>query len=581
MFCARCGAKISISNQFCTNCGAKNENYNEKKKTKLIMSIRQKQLKDEHMNDADKESVKGGGVKKIVLPVVIITVLAVFAVVGISMLRYGKTSISDNNQYEKKGADGYISADGNAVFLTDRDVVRFSGDFKQAYTTPDYSKYVLLNQSGELLVYTEPSAEPNKIAENADEISAVNNQGVFVYDISSKHLKFYFFGSSEPVDTGFDKDWLIQYSDNKMSVAGVDPSGEVCVYTAGNENVGKLCKVEDDIKICAVSDSGDNVIWTIEKDRDICVYMMRNGVPERIGKLGKTESYYYVQGHFFDAGKSFIVYMSGGSQMILSVNGENPKEISIGTFKNYGNMVVQNGRVIFSEASKVDYFYFVAINDTNNTTANMYKLDLDGSLTEVAADINLSEDESYKVSEKCRVVDGNIFYLGKDGDLFVKKTDESDSVRITTDVDEMSVSIGGKYIYLVKSGTLYCCDLSDKEYKLSAITTGFSDRGDIYMTDSDDVIYYKEDNTDIMYTEGSKTKDTYSNKGTLKKYTVGGESTQISDDVLIVWKNDSDMISSKQPVIYKYIAMDGADIIAEIGTITDGSYSAILENYKW
>lgn len=579
MFCAKCGSKISTSQQFCPACGAKNENYCEKKKMKIAMPSWQRQLKDEHLNDVCGEKAGDGIVKKNFLPLVA-AVTAIFIAAGIIILWYAITVVPHNNQYEKTGADGYLSVDGNAVFMTDGNAIRFSGDFEQAQTTPDYSKYVMLNKAGEVLVYTEPSVKPNKIAENVSTISAVNNQGVFVRDMSSEHLKFCFFDGTETFDTGFDND-CIRYSNNEMSVAGVDSSGEMCIYTVGNENVGKLCKVEDDIEFCVVSDNGDNVIWTDEKDQEICVYMMQNGVPERIGKLGDTEKFYYVQGCFFDAGKSFIVFLSGGSQMILSVDGENPKEISMGDLKICGNIVAQDGQNIYSEASEVDSVYFAAMNDRDNTTVFLYKLDMDGTLTEVVSDIDLSEDEIYSASERCCFVDGKVFYLGRDGDFFVKQVDESDAVRITTDVDKIYVSSGGKYAYLVKGGTLYCCDLSDKDYKLNTITIGFNDSSYVYLTDSDDVIYYKTDNTDITYTEGSETKKTYRNKGTLQKFTVGGESIQISDDVITVWSNDSESISSTHPVIYKYNSMNGADIIAEIGTLIDGSYSVILENHKF
>ena len=72
-----------------------------------------------------------------------------------------------------------------------------------------------------------------------------------------------------------------------MSVAGLDAEGELYIYTVGNDSVNNLGKAGEEIELCAVADSGENVIWSDEKDQNICVYMMQNGAQERIGKLGK------------------------------------------------------------------------------------------------------------------------------------------------------------------------------------------------------------------------------------------------------------------------------------------------------
>ena len=318
MFCAKCGLKILANQQFCPNCGAKNENYSGEKKRRIIP-----------------------------LSAAIVVVLGIAG--SIFLLRKNSSSLSIHNEYVKRGAVGYVSAEGNASFLIDGDRVKFSGGIVTARTSPDYSKYIILNDSGELLLYINPEGASQKIAENVYEISEVNNQGVFIKEKSAERLKFYYFDGKKEFDTGFDGDYTIQYSANGMSVAGLDAEGELYIYTVGNDSVNNLGKAGEEIELCAVADSGENVIWSDEKDQNICVYMMQNGAQERIGKLGKPEQYHSVYAYFFDDGKSFIVYSAKAGKMLLSIDCEYPREINIAGVKGYGGIMDQDGRPIYSQ----------------------------------------------------------------------------------------------------------------------------------------------------------------------------------------------------------------------------------------
>lgn len=587
MFCANCGAQISASQRFCTSCGAKNDNYVEEKKPKIKISMAPEKQKVESLHKADsgERSIKLSKRWGIISIVVVIIFIILIAVIGGSFLINQKCPIFPvANAYVKKGAYGYVSSDGSTAFLIDDKIFSFSGDIKTAITTPDYSKYIILNNSGELLFYTNPSSDSKKIAENVNRISAVNNQGVFIWDESNQRLKFYFFDGKEYFDIGFDKDYTIRYSENNMTVAGVDSKGELYIYTVGSENLIDLCKVGEDADICAVANSGDNVIWSGEKGHNIYVYMMQNGVPERIGKLSKPEGFYSVESYFFDNGKSFIVYAAKTSKLLLSINGEYPKEIELKGIMDNEAVLDQDGHNIYSEASRMESFYFALIKGKDGKRKSLYCMDLNGTLTEVVSDIDVSinwdfwDYWSFQDSKKFYLVKGNVFYLDEDGDFFVKAVNEDDVERITTEVDAIYVPSGGKYVYLVKSGTLYFWDSSDDEHKLNVITTKFETNNSLYLTDADDIIYYITDTTDITYTEEAETKDTFVDKGTLKKYTIGGESIQISDNIIGVWTNDAEWISSEYPIIRKYIDVEGLVITEEIGTIIDGSYSVVLKN---
>ena len=547
MFCAKCGLKILANQQFCPNCGAKNENYSGEKKRRIIP-----------------------------LSAAIVVVLGIAG--SIFLLRKNSSSLSIHNEYVKRGAVGYVSAEGNASFLIDGDRVKFSGGIVTARTSPDYSKYIILNDSGELLLYINPEGASQKIAENVYEISEVNNQGVFIKEKSAERLKFYYFDGKKEFDTGFDGDYTIQYSANGMSVAGLDAEGELYIYTVGNDSVNNLGKAGEEIELCAVADSGENVIWSDEKDQNICVYMMQNGAQERIGKLGKPEQYHSVYAYFFDDGKSFIVYSAKAGKMLLSIDCEYPREINIAGVKGYGGIMDQDGRPIYSEESKIESFYFASLDHKDTEIGSLYHMSLDGTLTEVVSNIDTSINWDYWEASNYYFVDGRVFYLDKDGDFFVKKEAGSDSERITTDVDAIYASANGKYVYLIKSGTLYYWDSSDGEHKLNVIKTEFTPDDTVYLTERDEVIYYITGTADIKYSDGSKMKDTYSDKGTLNKFTIGGENEKISDDIMGLQLNDFERISSKHQVIRKYIEMNGASIVEEIGTVINGTYAAVSEN---
>lgn len=577
MFCAKCGTQISTSQQFCPNCGAKNDNYIEEKKVKIPSILRQTEMETKDSSDLKDKSISGNR-KKIILALVIIAIIIV-GIVAVFLFGKSGSAISVKNEYKKNGATAYVSDDGDAGFLIDGEIVKFSGDIKSAKTTPDYSKYIVLNNSGELSLYTDPSGEAKKLAENVSWILAVNNQGAFIEEESTEELKFCFFDSNDIFEIGF-KDYSTRYSENKMSVAGVDPKGKLYVYTVGDEKVRELCHAGEDIEICAVANKGDNVIWSDEKEENICVYMMQNGAPERIGKLGKPEKYNMVYGDYFDGGKSYIVYAAKSSKMLLSINGEYPKEINIDGIKCYGQIMDQNGQYIYSESSRVESFYFSAWNNKDDRMETLYHMDLDGTVTEIAPNLDVSENWDYHGAEKYYFANGKVFYLDKDGDLFVKKEDDKDSERITTDVDAVYVPSGGRYVYLVKFGSLYYWDVSDKDHKLNVISTNYTTDDSVYLTDKDDVIYYITETMDIKYVEDSESKDTFENKGMLQKYTVGGDNEQISDNIMGFWMNDAECVRAEFPVIRKYVKTDGRDVIEEIGTIHNGAYNMVLENVR-
>ena len=238
----------------------------------------------------------------------------------------------------------------------------------------------------------------------------------------------------------------------------------------------------------------------------------------------------------------------------------------------------QDGRPIYSEESKIESFYFASLDHKDTEIGSLYHMSLDGTLTEVVSNIDTSINWDYWEASNYYFVDGRVFYLDKDGDFFVKKEAGSDSERITTDVDAIYASANGKYVYLIKSGTLYYWDSSDGEHKLNVIKTEFTPDDTVYLTERDEVIYYITGTADIKYSDGSKMKDTYSDKGTLNKFTIGGENEKISDDIMGLQLNDFERISSKHPVIRKYIEMNGASIVEEIGTVINGTYAAVSEN---
>ena len=231
MFCAKCGAQISGSDQFCPKCGKENINYaGPNRATPLETASTYVQGVQNAVSHNENIPSKE---KKWILPVIIIGIMAIICAIGFMLLKSMISGLipSSNTKalWSPQGISGYIDKEGAIHFVDDGTVNSFEGKMKSGRSTPDHSKYLTLTEEGILQIFElqEGMYVPTTIHEKVESLSAVNNDGCFYTSGTKKHLYYYGFSDKSNVDTGLE-DCYFYYSNNKNTVIGASDHPRKC-----------------------------------------------------------------------------------------------------------------------------------------------------------------------------------------------------------------------------------------------------------------------------------------------------------------------------------------------------------------
>lgn len=515
-------------------------------------------MKIKHLDASDTGGRKTSRVKYAVIAGAVLFAILIAAVFGIEYVG-NQAAGQDRVSFSPRGLFSYRD-DNSSFFLNGQEVISFDGAASNGKSTPDRTKYIVLQEDKKLLLYGENDTDGKVISDNSSGLGSVLNAGCF-YTIGEKeHLYYYDFSTGESTDVGYEG-MSPNYSSGGKTVVAINDKGEMLSFSTESKTTTSLCNAGTDASICCIADDGSNVLWSTKSGNTYSVYMMKNGAPERIGKLTNSEKYSGCYGFFFNNGKSFLVYSSNSAQMILSKNGE-IIEFTLPGVKTYDPLLNSNGMYIDSDDDNIDVFYVAVAKNKDSSVGQIYRMTSSGELILEADDVNLNI--SYYIRS------GYLYYTNKDNDLMQKKLGEETADLITTEVTNIFVSSDDKYIYLVKLGGLYYWDTTDKSYNLTIITSSLTSEYKFYLTDIDETVFYISDMQDI--------EDSYRTKGTAYRFTVGDTPEKISDDIMEVLTIDTRYPNAITPVFMKYISNEKYDYVVEYGTVVDGSYERLITN---
>lgn len=552
MFCSKCGAPIEASDLHCPRCGVINPNYVDPKVT-----------------PQKSKSKFGIGVKISKIPKIsknsIIRCAAAIVAIGIAVsfkMKIGNSNLfhPDKITYSPNGLYAFYDKDNNVNFISGTDVISLKGPISAGITSPNHANRIARQEDKKLILYNIENEDGIEIASDVEEIDAINDTCVY-YSVGKKqHLFLYDFTKKEITDIGFENSDLT-FSAKKNAVAAVSSNGELSVFSRNVSEPKVLCNAGTDSSVICVADDGSNLFWSSKSGNTYSIYSMKNGAPERVGKITNSEKYSTVLGYYYDNDQSCIIYSANSTQLIL-VNNDIVNEIVLPGTKTYEIMVNSNGEYIDSDDDIIHDFYLSVKKNKNNDQCALYRLSKDGSLSIIVDNI---ENSHYELRN------GMVYYVNTDGDLFQKILKEDGyGSKVTTDVDHIYVSPSGEYTYIVKSGGLYYWKTADKGYKLNLISSNFTSDDSVYISGSDDTIFYTSDQKEIA--------GTYLTHSTLYRYKVGNSAVMVASEVLDVLTNDSKYYDAEHPIIRTYVSNEKYDFVVNYGTISEGTYITLLSD---
>lgn len=560
MYCSKCGKKISSSDQFCPACGAKNINY---KAPKNVISVQ-----------TGGKSVSSNTKKKIRIIIPVVAAVCVIGLFSSIILVRSKRSVVKKlpkNPISNRHYYAMENEDGDQYFYIDGNTIKFDGKYDSGVTTPDCNQFILDGED-QFTYYSSKDAKPVEVSMKDGWVSEELDTGCFYRTQRGDDYEthFYSYETGENIDLGC----TASFSENGKVAAGINSNGELVEYQVGDKEPKVLGTANKDATICGISNDGSFVIWYTEDD-GVSVFMMVNGVPERIGKLGKVAAYGYAYCYFFNNDRQFIVSYSDNNTMLYYNGSKDIETLALAENEEFVSVLDQNGDEIGSDEANVTELYIIG-QDSNQ--ASIYRMQLDGTLETIVTDVGKDEYTAFRPTIK----DNTLIYVDVNKDLCKKKLDVPDDgtvVTLTTEVTRIYPTFSDNYVYIVKAGALYYLDLNDKDAKLETITTKLGDEYSVYPTVEDNTVFYIQDEKEIP--------DSYcSTRGTLFQYTVGSKPVEIAKDVMEVRSNpvlsDSDYITTTPIVgIYKskHEDDDGYDVyVGESGIIENSKYKTIVKD---
>lgn len=583
MFCVKCGAKIKESDCFCPQCGAQNENVMDRSFTAQLKSMPKEERKsavEDILSQADNSieippespSDKKKGFKIIVPLMAVIAVVAVGLVFIPKLLKKTPGSASE----VQMGIHAYVDEEDNAYLIMGEETLKLGSSVDWAMTTPDHSKFLMKSTDGTLSYKKSDAAEFSEIAKEVSMLKANNNECCF-YEKEDGELACFEFESGRQTEIGF-KDCNVTYSQSLSAVAGVDTAGQLYVFVAGDDAPASLCNIGTEAKVSAVLDDGSNVVWSEDNGGDIDVFMLKDGVPERIGSLPYEDERYDVNAQFFANGKSLVVCVRGSSSMLVSLDGGEVEEVTLPGAMGSKYMMDANGNVIVPESGNQSEFYLQIVSSVDSDVWSMYRWVPGKDMEEIASDIlekNWLNWFSYENSQNYFMVDGILYYKDSKGDFYKKSLagkPDKEAEKITTDIEAAYIPDAGKYAYIVKNGSVYYMELADKANKLNVICDGFTSKDILYTTDKPDIIYYITDSSDIG--------ETIWTKGVLYRYSIGEDPTEIAENIVQLHRTDSLIYNSQAPVIEQYVSHADSSLMSNIGVLEDGKFVIKVKDIK-
>ena len=560
MFCSKCGARISVHDQACLKCGAQNANYNPPKK---------------HISWFPRKDASAGGTKRKKLSkkqlciaasvVSVILIMAVIAVCCSISASYRESGVA----YSPNGLYAYIANDGSAHFISsDRGVRTFEGKISFGQTTPDQSRYIILYKNSHLVAYKD--ASETEISSDARQVRAVSNSGCFYMTGKHQHLWYYDFASGESVDVGLE-DMTLYFSNGSTSLVAIDENLEMSMFSCTDKKVRPLCNFgeNDNNQICCIADDGSNVVWSQKSENEFLIYTMKNGAPERIGRLRNSGKYSFVHGRYFDDSRSFIVYSSGSGQLLLSNRGK-LIEVTLPGILGNGNIVAFNGLPIDSNDDKTGMFFLFVKKNKDAATGAIYRMTIDGELLLEADNVHLN-DSALDGNDRPIIAGDYLYFLNKDHDFFRKHLEGESLELITTDADAFSISPNGTYAYIYKSEALYYWKTADKSMQLNLIVSKFADNNTFHLSNKDDIVFYIQDRERI---EGS-----YRYKGNAYQAVIGESPRFLKENAINFVHTDSRYVNSESPFISIYESInDDGEILKSFWLRSGGEFKNIVMN---
>lgn len=569
MFCRKCGAKLSEFDQFCPNCGEENINYSLSSHVKKRGTL---QIGKIHVGTSNDDSADSSAKQKAKITKFVIGGVCVAAVIcGALMLFKIPHKSSDKVEYSPKGLRGYIGED-TISFVRKDEVKKFTEKAKSGKSTPDQSKYIVLLETGAIELYEQQKAPPITVCNQAKAILNVNDDGFFYTEEGNGQLCYYSFSEAETRNLDMENDaYVYTFSANGNSVAGMSDSGELKLFSRGDVSSTLLCNAGEDTSICCVADDGSNVVWAKKTGNTYEIYMLKNGAPERVGKITNSGQYSSISGFFYNDDNSFLISSVGGTQLI-QYNDDEIKEIALPGVKAYGDFCTREGRHIDSDDDCANELFVLITRTKSSDIGDLYKLTSEGLLNLEVSGISLNRSLWDTDSAFC-LRNEQVYYINEDGDLYFKRLNtEDNAVSITTAVEALFIPDAGEYAYVVKSGSLYYIRLSDSVYKLNLITNEISDDYSVFTTDKPDTIYYI---TNEEYIEGA-----YRSKGTAYQFVVGAEPTELAEDIMLISENDAGSVSAEKPILKQYVSHQDFICKINIGTCVEGQYEELISSAK-
>lgn len=556
MYCSKCGTELTDADKTCPKCGKININYIEHTKKKLFIP----KLKTESPFVYNSGRKKTNHFKHIVITG---SLLAICIAVFLGIRHFRNLVCTRDKVVFTAGEVSSFSDDKSSYFINGQKVVTYDGAPLSGKVTPDRTKYIILQKDKKLKLYDENTSDGYVISEDSTELGRISNTGVYYGTGEKNHLYYYDFSTNESTDIGYE-DMSLDYSNGGKTVVAINDKGEMFSFSPKNKVSTFLCNTGADASICCIADDGSNVVWNTKNGNTYNVYMMKNGAPERIGKLTNSEEFSGCYGYFYNNDRSFIVFSANSAQMILANDGD-IVEINLPGVKTHDTLLNRNGLYIDSDDDYIDMFYIAIAKSKDSSLGQVYKMTPSGELTLEVDNINLNNPYTIR--------NGYIYYMNKDNDLIRKKLGDEKMDQITTDVTDVFVSPKGKYVYLVKSNGLYYWDTADDSGKLSMITSSFASDYKLYVTDKEETVFYISDMKEI--------EESYENKGTAYSFTVGKSPEKISDGIMDIFSLDTQYLSVAAPLFRKYISNADDNYIVEYGTVVDGVYKKLITNIKY
>ena len=569
MFCRKCGAKLSESDQFCPKCGEENINYSLSSHVKKSSTF---QIGKIHAGTSNDDSTDSSVKQKAKITKFVTAGACVASVIcGALMLFKIPHKSSNKVEYSPKGLRGYIGEE--TIYFVQKDKVKiFTGKAKSGKSTPDQSKYIVLLETGAIELYEQQETTPAIVCNQAKAVLNVNDNGFFYTEQSNEQLVYYSFSEAEARCLEMEN-CSYTFSANGNSVAGISDDGELKLFSRGNTSATMLCNAGEDASICCVADDGANVVWAKKTGNTYEIYMLKNGAPERVGKITNSEQYSSIAGFFYNDGNSFLVSSVGGTQLIQYNSGE-AKEVALPGVKAYGDFCTREGRYIDSDDDCANELFVLVTRTKSSDIGDLYKLTSEGLLNLEVSGISLNRSLWDPDSSFC-LRNEQVYYINEDGDLYFKRLNtEDNAVSITTAVEALYIPDAGEYAYVVKSGSLYYIRLSDSAsaYKLNLITNEISDDYSVFTTDKPDTIYYI---TNEEYIEGA-----YRSKGTAYQFVVGAEPIELAEDIMFISENDAGSVSAEKPILKQYVSHQDFICKINIGTCVEGQYEELISSVK-